>query len=132
MGLVSGEAPELWIDAHPDRVMALHRSFVDAGADIVLTNTFGCNGRRLMLHDLHSRARELNRMAARLARAVADEAPRPIVVAGSVGPTGDLLAPLGPLTEEEAQAVFAEQIAGLQEGGVDVIWIETMSAAEEM
>jgi methionine synthase I (cobalamin-dependent) len=132
MGLVSGEAPEMWIDRHPDRLMALHQGFVDAGADIILTNTFGCNARRLMLHDMHSRARELNRLAARLAREVAAKASRPIVVAGSVGPTGDLLAPLGPLTEEEAQAVFAEQIAGLQEGGADVAWIETMSAPQEM
>jgi 5-methyltetrahydrofolate--homocysteine methyltransferase len=132
MGLVSGEAPELWIEAHPDRVMALHQSFVDAGADIILTNSFGCNGRRLMLHDLHGRARELNRKAADLARQVATKAPRPIVVAGSVGPTGDLLAPLGPLSEEEAVEVFSEQIAGLREGGAQVAWIETMSAPEEM
>jgi methionine synthase I (cobalamin-dependent) len=132
MGLLAGEAPELWNDLHPDRVMALHRSFVQAGADIILTNTFGCNARRLMLHNLQARTRELNRMAAVHARAIAQEAGRPIVVAGSVGPTGDLLAPLGPLTEEEAESVFAEQIAGLQEGGVDLAWIETMSAPQEM
>ena len=132
MGLVSGEAPELWIEQHPDRVMALHCSFVGAGSDIILTNTFGCNARRLMLHQLESRSRELNRLAAGLARQVVAEAGRPVVVAGSVGPTGDLLAPLGPLSEEEAQEVFAEQIAGLQEGGADVVWIETMSAPEEM
>ena len=132
MGLVSGEAPELWLEAHPDRVMALHQSFVDAGADIILTNSFGGNARRLMLHDLQSRARELNREAARLAREVAAKASRPIIVAGSVGPTGDLLAPLGNLTEEEAEEVFAEQITGLKEGGAHLAWIETMSAAEEM
>jgi 5-methyltetrahydrofolate--homocysteine methyltransferase len=132
MGLVSGEAPELWIERHPDRVMALHRSFVEAGSDIILTNTFGGNARRLKLHDLERRARELNRKAAQLAREVAAQARRPVVVAGSVGPTGDLLAPLGPLTAEEAQAVFAEQIAGLKEGGADIAWIETMSAPEEM
>lgn len=132
MGLLSGEAPELWNDLHPDRVMALHRGFVEAGADIILTNTFGCNARRLMLHDLQARTRELNRIAAGHARAVANGSGRPIVVAGSVGPTGDLLAPLGPLTEEEAEAVFAVQIAGLKEGGADVAWIETMSAPQEM
>ena len=132
MGLVSGEAPELWLEAHPDRIMALHQSFVEAGADIILTNSFGGNARRLMLHDLHSRARELNRKAALLAREVAAKAPRPIVVAGSVGPTGDLLAPLGNLTEEEAVEVFVEQIAGLMEGGAHLAWIETMSAPEEM
>ncbi|MFI5014761.1 MAG: betaine--homocysteine S-methyltransferase [Hyphomicrobiales bacterium] len=132
MGLVSGEAPEQWIEAHPDRLMGLHQRFVEAGADIILTNSFGGNARRLMLHGLQSRARELNRMAARLARQVADEAPRPIVVAGSVGPTGDLLAPLGPLTEEEAETVFVEQMEGLRDGGADIAWIETMSAPEEM
>lgn len=132
LGLANGDAPELWLDAHPDRVAALHRAFVDAGADIILTNTFGGNARRLMLHGLQHRARELNRRAAEIAREVAGAAGRPVIVAGSVGPTGDLLAPLGPLTEAEAAEVFAEQVAGLREGGADVIWIETMSAPEEM
>ena len=85
-----------------------------------------------MLHELEGRARELNRLAAEIAREVADKAGRPVVVAGSVGPTGDLLAPLGPLTEEEAVEVFVEQIEGLREGGADVAWIETMSAPEEI
>jgi 5-methyltetrahydrofolate--homocysteine methyltransferase len=132
MGLQSGDAPEFWNETHPERIRALHQSFVDAGADIILTNSFGANRRRLMLHNLQERTSELNRIAAELARAVADAAPRPVVVAGSVGPTGDLLAPLGPLTEDEARKVFAEQIGGLKEGGADVIWIETMSALEEI
>ncbi len=75
---------------------------------------------------------ELNRLAAENARAVADKASRRIVVAGSVGPTGDILAPLGPLDEDEAVEVFVEQIEGLRQGGADVVWIETMSAAEEI
>ena len=132
MGLTSGDAPELWNETHPEKIRALHQSFVDAGADIILTNTFGANGRRLMLHNAQARTHELNVLAAKNARAVADASTRPVVVAGSVGPTGDLLAPLGPLTEDEATDVFAEQIAGLKEGGVDVIWIETMSALEEI
>lgn len=132
MGLANGEAPELWLDSHPDRIAALHRAFVEAGADIILTNSFGGNARRLMLHGLQHRARALNRRAAEIAREVADAAGRPVVIAGSVGPTGDLLAPLGPLTEAEAAEVFAEQIAGLKDGGADVAWIETMSAPEEM
>ena len=132
MGLTAGDAPELWLDAHPERIAGLHRSFVQAGADIILTNSFGASGRRLMLHGLAHRAHALNRRAAELARSAADAAGRMVVVAGSVGPTGDLLAPLGELTEAEACAVFEEQIAGLREGGADVIWIETMSAAEEM
>jgi 5-methyltetrahydrofolate--homocysteine methyltransferase len=132
VGLTAGDNPEAWNETHPDRIQALHQSFVDAGADIILTNSFGGNSRRLMLHGLESRARDLNRLAARNARAVADMAGRPVVVGGSVGPTGDLLAPLGPLSEDEAVEVFAEQIEGLAEGGADVAWIETMSAPEEI
>ena len=132
MGLVSGEAPELWLDSHPGRIASLHRSFVDAGADIILTNSFGGNARRLMLHDMQARTRQLNTRAAEIAREVVDKAGRRVVIAGSVGPTGDLFVPLGVLTEAEAVAVFVEQIEGLKAGGADVIWIETMSAVEEM
>lgn len=131
-GLMSGDSPELWNDIHADRIGGLHQDFVDAGADIILTNSFGANRRRLMLHQLEGRTHELNMRAARIAREVADRAGRPVVVAGSVGPTGDLLAPLGPLTEDEAMVVFVEQIEGLKAGGADVAWIETMSAVEEI
>jgi len=132
MGLVSGETPERWNSEHPDRIRTLHQSFVDAGSDIILTNSFGGNRRRLMLHKLEDRVHELNRLAAEIARAVADKAGRKVVVAGSVGPTGDLLAPLGPLSEDEVVEVFVEQIEGLKAGGADVVWIETMSATEEI
>lgn len=132
MGLEAGEAPEMWLVEQPDKIRALHQSFVDAGADIILTNTFGANRRRLMLHKAEHRVHELSRIAAELARAVADASGRMIAVAGSVGPTGDLFEPLGPMTEVEAIEVFAEQIAGMKEGGIDVVWIETMSAPEEM
>ena len=132
MGLTSGDSPELWNAEHPERTMLLHRQFVDAGADIILTNTFGANRRRLMLHDLQGRTHELNQRAAENAHAVAAKAGRQVVIAGSVGPTGDLFAPLGALTEEEAVEIFAEQVAGLKAGGAHVIWIETMSAFEEI
>ena len=132
MGLAAGEPPELWNASRPDQTQALHQAFVEAGADIILTNSFGGNRRRLALHGLEARAPELNRLAAENARRVADRAGRPVVVAGSVGPTGDLLSPLGPLSEEEALAAFAEQIEALREGGADVAWIETMSAPEEI
>ncbi len=131
-GLQSGEPPEFWTVDHPDRVTALHQQFVDAGADIILTNTFGCNPNRLKLHKVEARTFELAKAAAELARSVADAAPRPVVVAGSVGPTGELFEPLGALTHESAVASFSEQIRGLQAGGADVVWIETMSAAEEV
>ncbi len=132
MGLASGETPELWNAVHPDRIQALHQAFVEAGADIVLTNSFGGNRRRLALHGLEARARELNRLAAQNARTVADAAGRRVVVAGSVGPTGDIFAPLRPLGEDDAVEVFVEQIEGLRQGGADIVWIETMSAAEEI
>jgi 5-methyltetrahydrofolate--homocysteine methyltransferase len=131
-GLQSGEPPEFWTVDHPDRVTALHQQFVDAGADIILTNTFGCNPHRLKLHKAEARTFELAKGAAALARSVADAADRPVVVAGSVGPTGELFEPLGALTHEAAVASFGEQIRGLQAGGADVVWIETMSAAEEV
>src|SRR5512137_68017 len=86
MGLTAGDAPETWNFEHPDRVRKLHQGFVDAGSDIILTNTFGANARRLMLHGLQDRTREINRAAAQIARSVADAAGRPVVVAGSVGP----------------------------------------------
>jgi 5-methyltetrahydrofolate--homocysteine methyltransferase len=132
MGLTAGEAPERWLTDHPDRIIALHEKFLAAGADIILTNTFGCNRRRLALHQLENETRALNRIGAELAHKAAAGAGRPVVVAGSVGPTGDLLAPLGALTEAEAVEVFVEQMEGLKDGGAHVIWIETMSAFEEM
>ncbi len=132
MGLVSGEAPELWNFSHPDRISTLHRGFVEAGADIILTNTFGGTRYRLKLHDAEARVRELNVTAARIARAEADASGRRVVVAGSMGPTGEILEPLGPLSITAAEAAFAEQATALAEGGVDVLWIETMSSKEEV
>jgi 5-methyltetrahydrofolate--homocysteine methyltransferase len=132
IGLESGEPPELWNVDRPENVGALHQRFVDAGADIILTNTFGCNRNRLGLHHAEDRVFELAKAAAAIAREVADAADRPVVVAGSVGPTGELFAPLGGLTHETAVAAFREQIEGLIAGGANVAWIETMSAPEEV
>jgi len=131
VGLESGEAPEMWLERHPERISVLHQAFVEHGADIILTCSFGANRHRLKLHDAQDRAHDLNRIAAELARVVADAAERPVVVGGSVGPTGELLQPLGPLSYRDAVEAFREQIVGLKAGGVDVIWIETMSATEE-
>ena len=131
-GLGPGEPPEFWNFDHPERVKALHQGFVDAGADIILTNTFGCNAHRLKLHKAESRAYEIAKRAAELAREVADACDRPVVVAGSVGPTGELFEPLGALNMPDAIASFRAEIEGLAAGGADVAWIETMSSVEEV
>jgi 5-methyltetrahydrofolate--homocysteine methyltransferase len=131
-GLGPGEPPEFWNVDHPDRVKALHQGFVDGGSDIILTNTFGCNPHRLKLHKAEARTFELAKRAAELAREVADASERPIVVAGSVGPTGELFEPLGALTFADAVASFRSEIEGLLAGGADVAWIETMSSMEEV
>ena len=131
-GLTSGEPPEFWTTDRPEQVTKLHQQFVAAGADIILTNTFGCNPHRLKLHHAQDRTYELARRAAELARAVVDAAERPVVVAGSVGPTGELFEPMGALTHEAAVTSFAAQMRGLLDGGTDVAWIETMSSPEEV
>ncbi|WP_417520120.1 betaine--homocysteine S-methyltransferase [Minwuia sp.] len=132
MGLPAGHAPEDWNAAEPEKVKAHYRTFVDAGSDIILTNTFGGTRYRLKLHDLQDQAEELNRLGAELACEVVTDADRRIVVAGSMGPTGELLAPLGAMTYEDCVAAFMEQARGLKAGGADVAWIETMSAGDEM
>ncbi len=132
MGLEAGGAPELWNIDDPEKVKALHRGFIDAGSDIVLTNTFGGNRYRLMLHDAQDRVHELNSEAARIARSVAQETDRLVVIAGSMGPTGEIFEPVGTLCHEDGVAAFAEQAQALMDGGADVLWIETISSAEEL
>ncbi|TFH85178.1 betaine--homocysteine S-methyltransferase [Billgrantia azerbaijanica] len=131
MGLQTGDAPELWNEKHPDKIAQLYSRTVEAGSDLFLTNSFGGNAARLKLHGAQHRARELSRLSAEIARDVADRCSRPIVVAGSVGPTGEMMAPLGALTHELAVEIFHEQAEGLKEGGADVLWLETISASEE-
>jgi len=131
-GLESGYAPELWNVEHPERIASVHRSFVDAGADIILTNSFGGTRHRLKLHRAEGRVEELNSRAATVARNATAGAGREIVIAGSMGPTGEILEPLGPLTSAEAVAAFSEQAQALANGGVDVLWIETLSSVEEL
>ncbi|WP_434723198.1 betaine--homocysteine S-methyltransferase [Mesorhizobium sp. RIZ17] len=132
MGLEAGEAPELLNEISPETIANLHQNFVDAGADIILTNSFGGTRHRLKLHHAQDRVHELNKRAAEIARSVADKASRKVVVAGSVGPTGELLVPLGALTYDDAVNAFVEQIEGLKAGGAEVAWIETMSAPDEI
>ncbi len=131
MGLQAGDAPEMWNTDEPGKIIALYRGAVDAGSDLFLTNTFGGNASRLKLHNAERRVRELNRVGAELGREVADTAGRPVVVAGSVGPTGEIMMPVGTLSHALAVEMFHEQADGLKEGGADVLWLETISAAEE-
>jgi 5-methyltetrahydrofolate--homocysteine methyltransferase len=131
-GLMAGDPPAIWNVAHPDRIRTIHQSYADAGSDIILTNSFGGNRHRLKLHSLEGRVHELNAAAASIGREVTDAAPRPMLVAGSLGPTGELIEPLGELTVSETQEAFAEQAAGLTAGVVDVLWLETMSALTEV
>ncbi|MGB0385224.1 MAG: betaine--homocysteine S-methyltransferase [Ardenticatenaceae bacterium] len=131
-GLESGDPPEEWNVLYPDNIRWLYRQYIDAGSRIILTNSFGGTGFRLKLHKLQDRVTEFNRAAAALARAEADAASQPVIVAGSIGPSGELLDPLGSLTFEGAKAGFAEQATALAEGGADLIWIETMSDLNEV
>ena len=131
MGLESGEPPEFWNTDKPGNIRKLYNGAVAAGSDIFLTNTFGGNAARLKLHNAQGRVRELNRVGAELGREIADTAGRTVVVAGSVGPTGEIFEPMGTMTHAQAVEIFHEQAEGLKEGGVDVLWIETISAPEE-
>lgn len=131
MGLMSGDAPEMWNVDETAKITQLYKGAVDAGSDIFLTNSFGANASRLKLHGAEGRVFELNKAAAEIARNVADAAGRAVVVAGSVGPTGEIMTPMGSLTHERAVEMFHEQAEGLKAGGADVLWVETISAAEE-
>jgi 5-methyltetrahydrofolate--homocysteine methyltransferase len=123
MGLPIGVAPEEWVFSEPERIIELHRSYAEAGSDIVLTCTFGGTAIRLADGPLADRAVELNRRAAELAReAVGQE----VLVAGSLGPTGQLCEPLGLLSHDEAADAYADQAEALAEGGVDLLLLETM------
>lgn len=129
-GLTDGGAPELWNVTHPDRVQAVYQAYVDAGSNMIETNTFGGTSARLKMHNLQERVIELNRAGAQLACEVAH--PKGVLVAGSIGPSGELIEPVGPLSMEDAEAMFAEQTVGLVQGGVDCVVIETMSHLNEV
>jgi 5-methyltetrahydrofolate--homocysteine methyltransferase len=128
MGIEPGVAPEEWVFDEPSKVQELHRAFVGAGAGLVLTSTFGGSSLRLADGPLAGRGDELNRRAASLAR---EAVPDGILVAGSIGPTGHLADPLGPLTRELAVATFAGQACALAAGGVDVLVLETFFSLDE-
>lgn len=127
-GLGLGVAPEEWLFDAPQLVLELHREFVAAGVDLILTDTFGATPIRLGDSPLAGRAREVNLRAVELAREAAGDA---VLVAGSLGPTGQLAEPLGPLGPDECAAAYAEQATALAEGGVDLLVMETFFALEE-
>jgi methionine synthase I (cobalamin-dependent) len=129
-GLDDGGSGELWNVERPDEVRASHEDYARAGARILTTNTFGGSRPRLQMHGLEDRVHELNEAAARVARSVAVE--HGALVAGDLGPTGELLAPLGALEPDEVQEIFAEQLRGLRDGGIDLVLIETMSDLAEV
>lgn len=129
MGLDDGGCGELWNLERPDAVREAHRAYASAGAHVLTTNTFGGTRPRLDMHGLGDRVHELNAAAARIAREVAAE--HGALVAGDLGPTGELMVPLGTLDADDAQALFEEQLRGLLEGGIDVVLIETMSDLSE-
>ena len=129
-GLDDGGSGELWNVDRPDVIREAHRAYAEAGARILTTNTFGGTRPRLDMHGLGQRVHELNEAGARLAREVADQ--YGALAAGDLGPTGELMAPLGTMDAAEAQSIFAEQLAGLRDGGIDLVLIETMSDLAEV
>jgi 5-methyltetrahydrofolate--homocysteine methyltransferase len=128
MGIEPGVAPEEWVFDEPAKVQELHRRFVEAGAQLVLTCTFGGSSLRLADERLAGRGPELNRRAVELAREAVGDG---VLVAASIGPTGHLADPLGPLTHDLAVATFAEQARALAEGGVDLLVLETFFSLDE-
>jgi 5-methyltetrahydrofolate--homocysteine methyltransferase len=131
MGLQSGDAPEFWNRDEPEKIRTLYRNAVEAGSDLFLTNSFGANASRLKLHDAADKAYDFSKLAAELGREVADASGRDIIVAGSVGPTGEIMGAAGTLSHESAVEMFEETGRGLLDGGADVLWVETISAPEE-
>jgi 5-methyltetrahydrofolate--homocysteine methyltransferase len=129
-GLDDGGCGELWNVERPDQVAAIHEEYAAAGATILTTNTFGGTRPRLAMNDLEDRVVELSRAGAMLAREVADR--HGALVAGGLGPTGELMAPLGTLSTDDTRAIFVEQLEGLLSGGIDLVLIETMSDLSEV
>ncbi len=132
MGLTQGYPPELWNLEEPDKIRTHYNSFIEAGSDIILTNTFGGTANRLKLHKSENKVYEINKYAAELLCDEIKKSGRDIICAGSVGPTGEVFQPLGELSYDEGCAAFTEQIRGLKDGGIDVVWIETIFAEDEL
>jgi methionine synthase I (cobalamin-dependent) len=132
LGLEQGGSPELWNVEHPELVASVHRGYLEAGAQMVLTNTFGGNRLRLGMHNLQDRATELNRAGVELAHGIVAEVGSGALIVGDIGPSGELLEPFGNLSYGAAVSAFSEQAQALIGGGADLIWIETISALDEL
>lgn len=130
-GLDKGGAPEEWNVLYPERVKEVHQAYIQAGSNIILTNSFGGNRARLAAKHFESDVTKLNYAAAFIAREAADAADDTVFVGGSMGPTGSIQ-PLGGINAAEAREIYAEQAEALVDGGVDLLWIETMSSLEEV
>jgi 5-methyltetrahydrofolate--homocysteine methyltransferase len=126
-GLQMGECPEMWNLTHRQDVLDIAKSYIDAGSDIILTNSFGGNRLKLAFYNVEAKAVEINREAAAISREAAGDKH---LVMGSIGPTGKMLM-MGDVTEEELYTAFAEQAKALYDGGGDAICIETMTALDE-
>lgn len=122
-GLESGEAPERWNLTHPDRIQNVHQAYFEAGADIATANTFGASVSKLAKMGVTEGMEEINRAGVRLARQASSAGQ---YVAASMGALGELLAPMGALSEDEAKAEFTRQAAILEDEGVDLFIIETI------
>ena len=131
-GLPPGASPETWIIEQPEQVLGLHQAFIDAGSDLILTCTFGGNRMRLASTPYAEQVDVLNQRAVKLAQQAAEAAEHDVYVAGSMGPTGHLMAPYGTLQPEEVTAIFAEQASALASAGADVLVLETFSDLEEI
>ncbi len=136
-GLGTGECPEQWNISHREEVQAIHRAYLRAGCNLILTNTFGGNRFKLKKFGLENRAGDFNVTGAKIAKEAIEQVPlsntytQPLFVLGDVGPTGEFMEPVGSVKLEEFYQVFKEQILALVEGGIDAVIVETMSSLEE-
>lgn len=118
--------------SRPDLILQIHQEYINAGAEIIETNTFGANMVRLSGYGFENKVREINIKAAKIAREARNITGQDVLIAGSIGPLGKQLQPYGKISRQEAFDIFSEQIEALLEGGVDLFMIETISNLEEM
>ncbi len=128
-GLAAGSAPESWNLERPEEVEKVHRAYIEAGSDWILTNSFGGSPDKLSGYDLNGKCEEFNQAAAELAKRAAGDS---VLVLGNIGPTGRLMLPMGDAQPAAVEAGFKRQAVALAAGGVDAFAIETMADLEEL